>query len=244
MKTEKEYLKLFEEQIPDSLIELLMSYKAQNPEKQLLSLDQQKFACKETLKAEIFHFFESVKRGFNLLRSRLQNTYPKLQSELDMIDKEALEHLLLTNGYLPKIEEGLVGWQILGISRESMERLRSEAVEIYAQHHLDDATDAFSCLIALNHWDPRCWTGYGLSQQFSSKHDLQRAMDAYFIAIELDATNPYPYLYFAEGLGELGDPNGAIAYLDLALQQVEQSSEYADLKPLIENIKSKLKIKK
>lgn len=243
MKTKQDYLELLEKgSFFNNLIDFMMSKKPQD--NRLVTPAQQKFACKETLEKEFSNILNSAQHGFELLRSRLKHTYPKLQQEIDALDKESLEQSLNSLENNSKIKEGLAGWQILGISRESVEKLHSEAVALYTEKHFDDASDAFEFLITLNHWDPRCWIGYGLSQQFSPKHNLNRALDAYFIAIGLDVTNPYPYIYYAEGLAELGETKPAIEYLDLALKYAGQSNEYTNLKPLIENIKTKMKIKK
>ncbi len=243
MKITKENFDVFEKLICDMFVDQLMS-KIKISDRNLLSIDQQTLAYKEIVKAEMQHYIKSVQHGLLILKEKFSIKYPNQQNELERIDKPFVEELLLNSDkLLSEINQGLVFWQIFGLSKEYMEKLHGEAVELYTNHQFDEASDAFLGLLTLNHWDQRCWIGYGLSEQYSPRNNIERALDAFYIAIGLDDTNPYPYLYFAEGLIEKSDYKDAMKYLDLALKNGAGSDELVKLKPLIEKIKADIRNK-
>jgi hypothetical protein len=94
-------------------------------------------------------------------------------------------------------------------------------------------------LIGLDHWEQRFWIGYGLAQQFSQ--NINGSLIAYTIAIALDVANPYPYVYYAEAMVELEEPDVALEYLALAQQQTgRQPAQFANLHLHIQQMKNKI----
>lgn len=215
-------MNLLESKVTDALAELLLLIREHPVTLTLSTVEQQREAIKEEIKGEVHGYVLSIKHGSELLTERLD---PNLRGEfIKMVMPENLTQ---------KIEEGLSLWQIFGLSQEFMDCVHREAVKLYTEHHLEDARDAFLFLIALSHWDQRFWIGYGLSEQFSPHGDINKAVLVFKLAIALDGTNPYPYVYYADAMVQMKEPKVAHEYYALALQQIGQQQQFANLKEYV-----------
>ena len=238
----KETLSVYEDKLGDFFANIMMKVRAQHPEKKpLVSEEQQRAAFKQQVKEQIHDYESAIVRGWELLLGKLRERNPKLLEGVKSLDKDKFTELITSNPEeaAKKINEGVPVWQLVGLSQEFIDALHHEAVELYTKGQFDQASDAFLTLIVLNNWDQRCWLGYGLSEQFGPKKNIHGALDVYSMAIGLDKTNPYPYIYYAEGLAELGDAKVAKEYLDLALEQAQKSDTYAGLIQQIKELKAK-----
>ena len=237
MNITKEF-SLQEDTLCELLTDLISSLKVSPQQKMLLlSPEQERSALKEQIKNHFEEYLKSMGHGLQILMQRLQEKKSIYLDELKSLDLDSD-----LNSITQKVKnDGLAGWQILGLNHKLVDELHHEAVELYMNGNFEDASDAFLCLILLNHLDQRCWLGYGLSEKFSHKKNLNGALDIFSLAICIDETNPYPYIYCGEILAEQGNVKEAVGYLDLALKFAHQKEEHAEVISQIEVIKKNIK---
>jgi len=144
------------------------------------------------------------------------------------IPEEAIEKLRDPEIIRQQMEEGKTFQEIIGYTSETMEKFYTIGRKLFEQQEYREAADAFIFLTTLNPMVHEYWLGLGMAEQLNGGH--QGALLAYAMAILTNLENPVPHYHSASCYRELGDKQGAIHSLEMALRCAEGNEAYQNLK--------------
>lgn len=139
--------------------------------------------------------------------------------------KKKLENLQLIK---KELSEGKTGQEVLGIAESEMEELYQGAYLLFEHGKYLDAADAFLFLVTMNPLKYPYWLGLGMSLQLNG--EFEGAVSAYEMASMAKIHDPVPYFYLAKCLFALHERESTLQALELAIENCDDSEEYAELK--------------
>lgn len=130
---------------------------------------------------------------------------------------------------------------IKGITDKEMEGIYATAYNFYTHGKFDRANDVFSSLCQMDPYQSKYWLGLGATRQMEKKYE--KAIEAYGLAILMDAKNPLPPFHAAHCLIKLNNKDGAIQALEAVIEVAKGKKEYEDVLSQAEQILEGLKKK-
>lgn len=144
------------------------------------------------------------------------------------IPQEAIERLKDPEVIRKQVKEGKTFQEIIGYSKETMEKFYSIARSLFERQEYNKAADAFVFLTTLNPYVHNYWLGLGMSEQLNG--GFQGALLAYAMAILTNPENPAAYYQSASCYRSLDDKKNAIMSFELAARCCGENEAYSDLK--------------
>lgn len=114
---------------------------------------------------------------------------------------------------------------------KSKDKLYAKAYYLYESGKYNEAGQLFRLLTLADLTNSKHWMGLGATYQMLKEYD--EAAAAYAVAALNDPSNPYPPLYAAECLMELGKWKDVVNALEDAEKLASQQMQYKELLPRI-----------
>lgn len=134
-------------------------------------------------------------------------------------------------------DQGRAWYEVLGLSKEQINKLYETARGIFEKKQYKDASDAFFTLISLSPREYRMWFGYGMAKKLE-RDNLEVALDAFSVANTLKPGRPEPFIHAAECYIEQGNRSEAERCLAHGKELFGNENEY--LKEWAEQLEKKL----
>lgn len=134
--------------------------------------------------------------------------------------------------------EGILPKDALGISRDQMDNLYSQAYHMYNTGKYADACHLFKVLALCDRTEPKYMIGMAASQHLMK--DYKDAVQSYLLSATLDPENPMPYYHVADCCIQLKDTASAMVFLEMAINKA-RTNEHTELKERSQLVLERLK---
>ncbi len=202
-------------------------------------------------------FEKELEQEFTTFRKRLQNGSAKILESLQQLSihhpellaedvTDAFTHISGLSediekdeqAFNEKIAQGVSLQELAQVSDETIDKLYQAAKNLYELKNYNDASDAFLFLTNINPKKFAFWLG--LANALYCLKRYEEAIPAYTNAYTINPSNPNCYLYASYCHSACGEIEKAINTIDLALQTAEETKEFADWKPSLQEEKRRL----
>lgn len=126
------------------------------------------------------------------------------------------------------INKGITVGDLHGFTEQEYEAVYSLGYNQYKQGKFAEATRYFQFLTFYNHYEPRYSKALGASLQMQERYT--DAINAYTMAIIMDAMDPEPMLRMAECLIALGNVDDAQETLDCVTKVCDETGKHNTIK--------------
>lgn len=115
--------------------------------------------------------------------------------------------------------------EVLGFNEDFLENLYSLAYGYYNQGRYKESTSLFHLLAGAS---PTTFKYlFGLASSYYQVKDYENAAHGFFFSIFQAPENPYPSYYLADCFIQMGEIEGAVDFLDAAVEIAEGKPQYA-----------------
>lgn len=162
--------------------------------------------------------------------------------KLSLLDKETAENI--AKDLLSRMEQnpGMTLQDATGVSDQALEEIYSLAYTFYNQGKYPEAVSLFEFLAGSS---PKCFKYVlGLASSYHQLQAYKEASAGFYIALNIDPTNPLPAYYLMDCFIKQGFLEEAKEFAEIASLICEDKAEYAELKERCDLIRKSLNTKK